>query len=132
MDKGWILVTGAAKRLGREISLELARHGWDIIAHYNTSEEAAKSLAKEIQDLGRDCCLLEMDLNNLESVKKLVPYLWQELGAIKGIVNNAAVFEPDVKDPLEQEKLIAKHMAVNAEAARILSKTFYDETVSAK
>ena len=131
MEKGWILVTGAAKRLGREISLELARHDWDVIAHYHTSEEDAKKLVNDIQDLGRSACLVEMDLSVPESVKKLVPYLWQELGDIKGIVNNAAVFEPDVSDSSEQEKLIAKHTAVNSEAARILSKTFYDEIVSA-
>ena len=132
MEKGWILVTGAAKQLGREISLELARHGWDIIVHYNKSEDDAKKLVKEIQDLNRAACLVEMDLSIPETTKQLIPYLWQELGHIKGLVNNAAVFEPDVKDESEQEKLIAKHSVVNTEAARILSKAFYNEIVSAK
>ena len=47
------LVTGAAKRLGRELAMQLARTGWDIAAHYLSSENDAKALAADVKALGR-------------------------------------------------------------------------------
>lgn len=56
------LVTGAAKRLGREIAMQLARKGWDIAAHYLSSEDDAKGLAADVKALGRQCVLIKADL----------------------------------------------------------------------
>ena len=47
-----VLVTGAAKRLGREIALEFARQGWDVAVHYGQSELDAQATVAEIQRLG--------------------------------------------------------------------------------
>ena len=47
------LVTGGAKRLGREISVYLANRGYDVAIHYNNSESEALDLAKEINSLGQ-------------------------------------------------------------------------------
>ena len=47
------LVTGGAKRLGREISVYLANRGYDVAIHYNNSESEAQDLAKEINSLGQ-------------------------------------------------------------------------------
>ncbi len=62
---GWVLVTGAAKRIGREIALELARSGYDIVLHYNTSKEEAIKTAKDIKKIGCDVALVELDLADL-------------------------------------------------------------------
>ncbi|MDD4616099.1 MAG: SDR family NAD(P)-dependent oxidoreductase [Alphaproteobacteria bacterium] len=115
----WALVTGASKRIGRVIALELAAHGWDIVIHYRSSETEAKKLAEEIQKLGQQACLAEIDLTNAKMTEKLIPSLVQELGPINVLVNNAALFEPDVADPDG-----SRHWAVNAEAPRLLSKAF--------
>ncbi|NQW68901.1 MAG: SDR family NAD(P)-dependent oxidoreductase, partial [Betaproteobacteria bacterium] len=48
-----VLVTGAAKRLGREIALEFARQGWDVAVHYGRSEVDAQETVRQIQGLGR-------------------------------------------------------------------------------
>jgi NAD(P)-dependent dehydrogenase (short-subunit alcohol dehydrogenase family) len=117
--KGWVLVTGAAQRIGREIALELARGGWDIIVHYNTSADAAQKTAEEIEKIGRHAVLAEMDLANLVVVEKLIPTLAGEVGAIRGLVNSAAMFLSDVQDADNVQAL------VNAEAPRILSEAFY-------
>jgi NAD(P)-dependent dehydrogenase (short-subunit alcohol dehydrogenase family) len=69
----WVLITGAAKRIGRDIALEMARAGWDIILHYNTSKRDALKTAKEIRALGREACLAELDLANAWLVAQLIP-----------------------------------------------------------
>ncbi len=115
----WALITGGAKRIGRAIALELARHGWDIVIHYRSSEEEAKKLAHEIQELGQSACLAEIDLSDPAMAERLIPSLAKEIGAITVLVNNAALFEPDERDPDG-----SRHWAINADAPRLLSKAF--------
>lgn len=117
----WALVTGASIRIGRAIALELAAHGWDIVVHYNKSGKEARKLAEEIQVMGQSACLAEIDLANADLTEKLIPSLTKELGAINALINNASLFEPDDKDPDG-----SRHLAVNAEAPRILGKSFRD------
>lgn len=121
MSSGWALVTGSAKRIGRAIALELAGHGWDIVVHYHRSAAEAKETAEAIQDLGQNACLVELDLVNAAMVGKLIPSLTKELGGLDLLVNNAALFEPDSDDPDG-----SRHWAVNADAPRLLSKSFRD------
>lgn len=91
-----VLVTGAARRLGREISLAFARAGWDVLAHHRHSRAEAERLQAEIQTLGRRCHLLPADLQAADAAADL---LRQALAAWGGlphcIVNNASVFEAD-------------------------------------
>jgi NAD(P)-dependent dehydrogenase (short-subunit alcohol dehydrogenase family) len=117
----WVLVTGAARRIGRAIALDLAAHGWDIIVHYHKSSTDAQKLAEEIQGLGRSSCLAEIDLSDAKITENLIPSLAEELGMIDALVNNASIFEPDDTDPLG-----TRHWAVNADAPRLLSKSFRD------
>lgn len=116
---GWALVTGASKRIGRAIALELAAGGWDIVVHYHRSKAEAQTLAGEIQDMGRAACLAEIDLSNAAHAEKLIPSLAEEIGMIDALVNNAALFEPDENDPDG-----ARHWALNADAPRLLGKAF--------
>jgi len=119
--KGWALVTGASKRIGRAIALDLAAHGWDIVVHYNRSIDEAQKLAEEICALGREACLAEIDLANAALAENLIPSLAEEIGMIDALVNNAALFEPDEADPEG-----TRHFAINADAPRLLSKAFRD------
>ena len=118
---GWVLITGAAKRIGREIALEMAAHGWDIIVHYHRSADEAKRLGEDIQAMGRSACLAEIDLADPRLAANLIPSLAEEIGMIDALVNNAALFDPDDKDPDG-----ARHQAVNADAPRLLAKAFRD------
>ena len=118
---GWVLVTGAAKRIGREIALDLATHGWDIVIHYHRSGDEARQLAEEIHAMGVNACLAEFDLENTKLLENLIPSLAEEIGMIDALVNNASIFEPDDQDPNG-----TRHMALNAEAPKNLSKSFRD------
>ena len=66
------LITGGAKRIGRDIVLHLAKKGFDIALHYNASLKDAKLLGKEIQKIGRKYKLFRCDLSNILEILKLI------------------------------------------------------------
>ena len=87
MSAKTVLVTGAAKRIGRGIALHLAKHGFRVAIHYNSSEEEARRTAEE--------CGAELFQANLESVpeiRRMFDDVEQRLGGLYGLVNNAARF----------------------------------------
>ena len=117
------LVTGAAKRLGREIALTLARHGWDIGVHFNRSRPDADALATEIRTLGRRAALIQGNLEDEAQVQQIVPRAVAELGALTALVNSASVFEDDRMPSVTRESW-DRHMNTNLRAPFVLSQTF--------
>jgi len=117
----WVLVTGAARRLGRAIALDMAQAGWNVVVHYHHSQTEAAEVAEAIQDMGRAACLAEMDMQNLQGVRSLIPALTRELGPLAALVNNASLFEPDTMDPDG-----ARHHAINLAAPNALSAAFLE------
>jgi NAD(P)-dependent dehydrogenase (short-subunit alcohol dehydrogenase family) len=90
------LVTGAGKRLGREMALYLARRGYDVAIHYAASRSEAEAVVKEITATGRRACALRADLLIEAQVEKLIPMAVQGLGGpLTVLVNNASIFEYD-------------------------------------
>lgn len=89
------LVTGAAKRLGKHIALDLAQNGWDIALHYHQSHEDALATAAKIQALGRRCELFSLDLNQEGAGERLMAQVHERFGPIQALINNAARFEYD-------------------------------------
>jgi 3-oxoacyl-[acyl-carrier protein] reductase/pteridine reductase len=79
-----ILVTGAAKRIGREIALRLAREGARVVVHYHSSEAEARRTAEE-------CGGASLVRANLESVAE-IEAMFAQVGRLDGLVNNAARF----------------------------------------
>ncbi|MBN2559950.1 MAG: SDR family oxidoreductase [Phycisphaerae bacterium] len=94
LDGKIALITGAGKRIGRAIALELARHGCDIAVHCRTSGEHAEETAEEIRGLGRRAVVLTADLADLKTVATLPRQAAQALGGLNILVNNAATFKP--------------------------------------
>jgi len=90
------LVTGAGKRLGRAMALELARQGHDVAVHYATSRDAAEAVADEIRAMGRNAVTLAADLLDETQVTPLVAQAAEALGGpITTLVNNASIFDYD-------------------------------------
>lgn len=90
-----VLVTGAAKRIGRAIAMRLAREGATVAIHYNNSREEAERTAEE-------CGAAEIFQANLESVaeiQRMFDDIGRKFGRLDGLVNNAARFAQ--KDPLD-------------------------------
>lgn len=86
------LVTGAARRLGREIALELAAAGADVILHVHTS--SALELAAAIRRRGRRALILRADLSRVADVRELSERALEFDGRVDVLVNNAALFYP--------------------------------------
>ncbi len=84
------LVTGAAKRVGREIALHLARKGANIVLHYHRSKAEAEKTALEIRALGTECRLVSADLSNAAVVEKMATEAAVRPPHI--LVNSASVF----------------------------------------
>jgi 3-oxoacyl-[acyl-carrier protein] reductase/pteridine reductase len=83
-----IVVTGAAKRIGRVIALRLASEGARVVIHYNESEEQARQTAAECGNAP----LYRANLANVVEIKTLFENISRDLGSIHGLVNNAARF----------------------------------------
>lgn len=90
-----VLITGAARRIGRAIALDLASRGFDIAIHYRHSREEAAVVIAEIQALGGRGAALPADLAKPEEVARLIPDCCAALGAPSVLVNNASEFQPD-------------------------------------
>jgi len=90
-----ILVTGAAKRIGRGIALRLAREGAQVAIHYSTSEAEARATAAECGDAP----LFRADLEKVGEIERLFADVHKHFGKLDGLVNNAARFT--LRDPLK-------------------------------
>ena len=88
-------MTGAARRLGHDIALALARAGWQVAIHYRDSNEQAQETAMECAQLSGDSTALDADFFNEDSVRSLVPRAVAHFGHLDAVVNNASLFEHD-------------------------------------
>jgi len=92
------LVTGAARRIGRVITLDLARHGWDVVLHCRGGAPSladAEATADEARASGARACVLAADLTDDAACEALVPAAVAALGRLDAVVNNASLFEYD-------------------------------------
>ena len=90
------LITGGAKRLGRAISRDLARSGYNVIIHYNNSEDDAFSLREELLELGNDVHLIQADLlNEGETISLFDKCKNLTDKPVNLLINNASIFEYD-------------------------------------
>ena len=118
------LVTGAAKRLGREIALNLAQAGWDLIVHFGNSEEQALETVKLVEQLGRRAVALQSDLAIQAETSTLINRCIHSLGLPDCIVNNASLFEYDTAQTFTEQQLDA-HMHINVGAPIALSRDLH-------
>ncbi len=120
---GVVLVTGAARRIGRSIALDLARHGWTVGVHYAGSARDAEHVVAEIARHGGRAMALKADLADAEAVAALVDACAEQLGALTCLVNNAALFLDDRIGTLDPAQWDRQH-AVNLRAPVLLAQAF--------
>ena len=118
-----VLITGAAKRLGRAIALKLAGAGYDIAIHYRSSKPEAETLAAEVKALGRRAALVDGDLAKEAEVETFVPRAGAALGPLTALVNSASVFEDDGIATMTRRSW-DKHIETNLRAPLVLSQAF--------
>jgi NAD(P)-dependent dehydrogenase (short-subunit alcohol dehydrogenase family) len=118
-----VLITGAAKRIGRTIAVALARDGWAVGVHYNGSRREAESVVREIAALGGKAVALKADLAREAQVAKLVGQAKHALGPLACLVNNASVFERDEAGSVTRAGW-DRHLEINLRAPFVLTQAF--------
>jgi len=121
-------VTGAAKRLGREIALQFARQGWDVVVHYGRSELEAIETVREIEMMGVKSQAFQADLTDEQATKNLFSVVSQRFPNLHCLVNSASIFEYDranSETPLSSKSLQA-HTQVNVAAPILLSQLMFE------
>jgi NAD(P)-dependent dehydrogenase (short-subunit alcohol dehydrogenase family) len=117
------LITGAAKRLGREIALELAARRCRVIVHYHQSEIAAQNLVAQLRERGVVAETLRADLSNRDEVDGLMLRAVELAGPVDYLINNAAIYAESSLNNLQPENLDAM-LRLNAYAPLQLSRAF--------
>ena len=118
-----VLVTGAAKRLGRAIALDLAANGWNVAIHYHGSEEDAESATQAARAFGADAMALKCDLSREADTATLVSRAVKELGPLTALINSASLFENDDWQSATRHSWDA-HIETNLRAPLLLSQEF--------
>lgn len=98
------LVTGAGRGIGREIAFTLAREGVDIAVNYNSSEEAAKETAKQIEAMGRKAVLLPCDVADFKKSEEMVSQAVESLGRLDILINNAGITKDNLLLRMTEEE----------------------------
>ena len=138
-----VLITGSAKRLGREIALTLAKYGWRVAVHYRSSEQdaintiadlAINTPAKDenkVENEGKNHlnsahhAKFQCDLSEESAVRALLPQVIAHFGRVDAVVNSAAIFEHDAASTFSYSAM-QKHLATNTGAAILLSQALHE------
>lgn len=121
---GKALVTGAARRLGRAMALDLAARGLDVAVHYAGSATEAEEVAAAIRAMGRRAVTLHADLLDEGQTAALVPAAVAGLGGpLTVLVNNASIFEHDTLASATAESW-HRHFGSNLRAPFVLTQAF--------
>lgn len=116
------LVTGAARRIGRAIALELAAAGWSVAVHYHTSGEEARRTVEEIAAKGGRAAAIAADLASEAETAALVQRAAAAVGPLTCLVNNASVFRSDSPETATR-RTWDEHLQVNLRAPFVLTQT---------
>jgi NAD(P)-dependent dehydrogenase (short-subunit alcohol dehydrogenase family) len=119
-----VLVTGAAKRLGREIALGLARHGWQVAVHYRGSAAEAAQTAADCTALSGLSGHFDADFDDEAAVRGLLPRVITHFGQVDAVVNSASLFEHDSAADFGYAAL-ERHVRSNTAAPIVLAQLLH-------
>lgn len=119
------LVTGAAKRIGRALALDLAAAGYRVAVHYHRSADEAEALAQEIRASGGQAVAIGCDLSKESETQGLIARAAAAIGPLGLLVNNASVFEYDDLESATRASWDL-HLETNLRAPLVLSQGFVE------
>lgn len=119
-----VLVTGAAKRLGRSIALTLAAGGWQVAVHYRSSQQDAMDTVAACAQLTRGSALFDADFEDETAVRALLPRVVASFGRVDAVVNSASLFEHDNAETFGFAAL-EKHLRSNTATPVLLAQALH-------
>ncbi|HYK25437.1 MAG TPA: SDR family oxidoreductase [Steroidobacteraceae bacterium] len=117
------LITGAARRIGRETARALAEQGVNLVLHFNRSDGEAQRLAEQLERLGVRTWPVQADFRRPEEYGTLIERARELAGALDILINNASIFPAERLDALTWPELSA-NVEVNAWVPLVLSRRF--------
>jgi len=87
-----VLITGAARRLGRAMAIAVAEEGANVVIHYGKSKEEAEEVASSVRSFGSKAWVFGCDFGNLQEVEDVIDIVFKEI-QVDALVNNAAIFK---------------------------------------
>ncbi|MSO96793.1 MAG: SDR family oxidoreductase [Rhodospirillaceae bacterium] len=118
-----VLITGAARRIGRALAESLAAEGWTVAVHYHGSSQAADEVLAAIKSKGGKAIACEADLADAKAVDALIPNVVRGIGPLGCLINNASIFERDDIETATHESWNS-HLAINLGAPFFLAQAF--------
>ena len=118
-----VLITGAAKRLGRATALALAEHGINTIIHYNNSAQKAAETVKLSKDKGVISEKIKYDFKDTNEIDRLIHEAANITGNLDFIINSASVYPEDSLESLSRDEL-NQTININGFAPFILAREF--------
>ncbi|MCM3022461.1 3-oxoacyl-[acyl-carrier-protein] reductase [Heyndrickxia ginsengihumi] len=86
-----VLVTGGSRGIGREIALEFAKNGADVIVNFAGNADRAETVVSEIKAIGQEAIAIQADVSNADDVQQLLKAAIEKFGKIDILVNNAGI-----------------------------------------
>ena len=118
------IVTGCAKGIGKEIALELARDGYDVVGTYNTSFDEVKTLESKLNTIGMNLYPYKLDLSNERDIVSFCDYVNKTFNHVDLLVNNAAL-SLDNEFDLKTSDEFLKVLKVNLIGPFLLAQKLY-------
>jgi NAD(P)-dependent dehydrogenase (short-subunit alcohol dehydrogenase family) len=118
-----VLITGAAKRIGRQIALDMADDGFDVVVHYNRSLTDAQEVVNLIRAKGRNAVAVQGNLADVDIGETLMANAVAAMGPLSALINNASMFEFDKLGNLDAA-MWQSHMDINLRAPVMLAQAF--------
>lgn len=124
-------ITGGSGGIGSAICKTLAKNGYAIAVAYNTNEQAAKTVAKEINADGGKAIAVRCDITDMSSMQSAYDVAVTELGRIDLLVNNAGIADIGLFTDMSQERM--EHIiSANLTGAMLMSQLCLPDMINRK
>ena len=118
-----VVITGSARRLGKEISLAVASSGFDVVIHTNQSQKEAEALVEQINNFGGKAKYISADFSDPEKANKTFIKVFEKEQNLFALINNASIFESEnfLETSFESWQT---NFAINLSSPFLLSQSF--------
>lgn len=120
-----VVITGAARRIGREMAIHLAQEGYKVVLHCNTSLDDAHLLQQQLQGMGHESAVVQGNLAHLEGLEELFTRFVACFGHLDALINSASIFHDVSLEETTVERW-KTDMALHAGSPFFLSKMLYE------